>query len=204
MPDGNGTAPAETQTNVSKATILSFIAELEEAESELGDAVAACKPFRKKIRAINKRIGDAGINAVAFRRMREDLEKPGIDRDEEQRHYATYMQYLGKPANFQGAFVFSEGDEAEQAALADIQKNRIRDHAKVAGRGGGAREENPWVPSTEEHVLWDSAWRDGHDEWLAEQTAIAESMATDAPKRRGRPPGSGKRQRNGSADEAKL
>jgi len=204
---GNG---ADTgASNISRATVLGFIKEMDEVESELAEALAACKAPRKKVRAIRKRMEDAGINQAAFDAMRRDAEKPGSVRQEEHRQYLMMMQYIGKPANFQGSFVFEDSEE-DIAAASQHQKDQVRAGGLAAGKGGGGRGENPWVPGTELYSVWDEAWSEGNEVFMEGQREIAQSMAPDAPKtpgRRGRPPGSKNKSKTGAAaagDSAKL
>ena len=199
MPDASGVS------NVSQQTVREFLDEWDDIESEIGEVMAAAKEPQKRLRALKKRIEDAGISQRAFKRMREDAEIPATERMDDHRQYLMFMQYIGKPLLFQGEFAFDESDQVdiEEPIATDRGRQRVSDHGFTAGKAGKSNDINPWNPGTATFALWQENYTAGREEFLADQARIAGEMApAAAPTRRGRPPGSKNKKKAGAANAA--
>jgi hypothetical protein len=165
---------------------LTFLAELTDAESDLGEAMAACKGPRKDIKDIKKRIAER-MSIEAFERARADRMKPGHQRVEEAAEYARAMAWLGRPIGNQSAMEFTVKNPG------DVELKAIDIEGYEAGRAGHDQTTNTYTPGDERWARFQTSWQQGWDAWMKEQTERAEDLAPE-PKRRGRPKkGSGKK-----------
>lgn len=180
-PDTNG---IQVLKGVSQAEFLRWLSEMQ----ALDEAVAAEVDKRKaKLAEIKQRLGKDEFES--FKSVRKDAEMPGENRERRELARRRMMGWLNKPLGFQGDAL--QSDAGNVVALDVGQLKKIDSEGEAAGKAGHHRQSNPWTPSTEQYQRWDSAWLRG-------QAAIAATLGpsgSSEPKRRGRPPGSGKNQR---------
>jgi uncharacterized protein (UPF0335 family)/ribosome modulation factor len=174
MPDGG---------NVSQATLEQFLEELDNADQMVAESVGNRKDVRKRAVA-------AGIHIKALDQARKVAKQSGDKREEHDRNFRQYMWMMGKPIGFQADWVGGVGARATNGEdINELQRRQVSDAGHTAGIDGRDRSSNPWTPSTDMAAIWDTGWLSG-------QTELAERMAPpDAPKKRGRPPGSRNRPR---------
>lgn len=190
---------SDAGSNLAPEVVREFIDEYDEHQKELDDCRAACKAPAKRIRQLRKRIEDSGLGLRVFDRMREDMDLPATEREDDLRQYHQVMQYIGKPVKYQGDFVFDEpAGDIDPAMTTERARERIADHGYTAGKTGKSNDVNPWEQGRAAAVHWQENYAKGHAEFMAAQEAIAASMAPEAPRRRGRPPGSGKKSATGT------
>lgn len=205
-PATRGDSMSDAGGNLSPESVRAFIDEYDDYQQELDDARASCKGPAKRIRELRKRVQDAGMSLRVFDRMREDMDLPATERNDDLRQYHQVMQYIGKPVTYQGGFVFEDpaGADVETAMATERQRARIADHGYTAGKAGKSNDINPWEQGTHAAVHWQDNWRRGYDEFSEEQARLAADMAPTAPKRGpGRPKGSGKAQAAAAASAPK-
>lgn len=171
---------------------LTLLQELETAESAHMAAVELCKAPKKKLKEVKEKIG-ARMPMAAFDRMREDVYKPGSQRQQEDAAYRQAMAWMGKPVLFQEEFSFSPKTAGE------AEMHRIDGEGYEAGKAGHSSDDNPWTPGEERFARWQSAWSRGFTEFVEEQKRLAAEMGPKAgdPPRRGRPPGSRNKPKDG-------
>jgi hypothetical protein len=175
--------------NVTQATFLAFIEELDNADQMVAEAVGNRKDTRK--RAIG-----AGLNMKAVDQARKVAEQSGDKRDQHDRDFRQYMVWLSKPMGYQYDWIDPERRPAspngeDLAAVSEHQQHQVEMAGRAAGEAGRDRDRNPWSPGHLLHQTWDSAW-------LAGQEALARKIGPSeapAPRKRGRPPGSRNRPR---------
>jgi hypothetical protein len=165
--------------NVTQATFLQFIDEYHGVDQAVAEAVGMRKDLRKRIRG-------AGLNLAAFDRARTEAEKSGDKREDEDREFRQYMNWLGKPIGYQADWVGAPPppDGEDTAAIAEHQIHQVETHGRAAGEAGHNRGSNPWSPGTMLYTVWDESWMAGQ-EVIARKMGLAETP----PRRRGRPPG---------------
>jgi hypothetical protein len=178
MPDGG---------NVTRETFVAFFDEAKNADQMVAEAIAARKDLRKRIKG-------AGLNLPAFDRSRQLAEMSGDRREEEDAALRQMMAWLNMPLGFQADWVGGQAARSSNGEdITEQQQHQVSNAGYKAGLDGVDRGRNPWTPATALAAIWDSGW-------LVGQTEIAERLAPaeDAPKRRGRPPGSRNRPRAAS------
>lgn len=152
---------------------------------ELDQAVASALADRKEYLAeVKAKIGGPD-DFAAFKRVRKDREMAGASRQRREVSYRHQMSFLDMLDH--AAHRPQPGTSTEVVYLNAAALKRADKMGKDAGSGGRKRDENPYIPGTEAATRWDAAWLTG-------QATIAESMADEPPRRRGRPPGSRNRQ----------
>jgi len=164
------------QPPLTEDEFLAFLNRLEGAESDLGAAVEACKAPKKRVKEIRLEIGKR-MPIVAFDRMREDLYKPGSQRQAEDEHYRRAMAWMGKPVGYQTTLDFP----AREAGEAEL--HRIDAEGYAVGLNGVQADENPYTPGEARFAAWENGRNRGHGEFLAEQQRLAAELGDQPPKR---------------------
>lgn len=181
-PDTNG---IQVLKGVSQAEFLGWLSEMQ----ALDEAVAAEVDRRKaKLAEIKQRLGKDEF--ASFKSVRKDAEMPGENRERRELSRRKMMAWLNKPLGHQASFDM-QSDDANVVALNTHTLKSIDGEGYAAGKAGHRRDSNPYTPGTEAAARFDSAWLRGQSELAA--TLGPEDSGE--PKRRGRPPGSGKNQR---------
>jgi uncharacterized protein (UPF0335 family) len=171
-------------TNVTQATFLQFIDELDNADQAVAEAVGMRKDIRK--RAVG-----AGLNIKAVDQARKVAEQAGDKREQHDRDFRQYMFWLNKPIGYQSDWIgeaapaAAPGNGEDTAAVSEHQVHQVSNHGHAAGQAGRDRGSNPWTPGTDLAQVWDTGWLAGQEE-IARKIAPTEAPA---PRRRGRPPG---------------
>jgi hypothetical protein len=177
--------------NLTQASFLQFIDELDNADQMVAEAVGNRKDVRKRC------IG-AGLNIKAVDQARKVAEQAGDKREQHDRDFRQYMLWLGKPMGFQANWIDPDHGNApapngqDMAAVSEHQQQQVERAGRAAGEAGRDRGANPWSPGHVLAQLWDQQWLAGQ-EALARKIGPTESAVP--PKRRGRPPGSRNRPR---------
>jgi uncharacterized protein (UPF0335 family) len=177
--------------NVTQATFLQFIDELDNADQMVAEAVGNRKDVRKRC------VG-AGLNIKAVDQARKVAEQSGDKREQHDRDFRQYMLWLGKPMGYQADWIDPERrapsspNGEDLTAVSEHQQQQVERAGRAAGEAGRDRSSNPWSPGHLLAQLWDQQWLAGQ-EALARKIGPTESAAP--PKRRGRPPGSRNRPR---------
>lgn len=181
-PDHNGISVLR---GVSQAEFLGWLSEMQ----ALDESVAAVVDQRKaKLAEIKQRLGKDEF--ASFKSVRKDAEMPGENRERRELARRKMMQWLGKPLGHQASFDLQSDDETVIALNAHALR-AIAAEGYASGKAGHRRDSSPYTPGTEASAIFDTAWLRG-------QSELAETLTpngTGEPRRRGRPPGSGKLQR---------
>jgi hypothetical protein len=181
-------------SNVSQATFLKFVEELDNADQAVAEAVGMRKDVRK--RAIG-----AGLNMKAVDQARKVAEQSGDKRDQHDRDFRLYMLWFGKPIGYQSDWIDPERgtrpapNGEDTAAVSEHQQHQVQMAGRAAGEAGRDRDANPWSPGTLLYQTWDTNWLAGQ-EVLARKIGPSEAPP---PRKRGRPPGSRNRPKSGAA-----
>lgn len=181
-PDTNG---IQVLKGVSQAQFLDYV----DRHRQLSRAVAEASQERKDfLGKVKTEFGKPGYRA--FLSSLKASEQPGEDREIEHLLLKQMMEWLNKPLGFQGS-VFEQPDETNVVTLGAAELKRVDVEGEAAGLAGKHRGSNPWTPATTQYDRWDAGWLKG-------QSALAATLKPEdsgEPRRRGRPPGSGKNQR---------
>ncbi len=181
-PDTNG---IQVLKGVSQAEFLGWLSEMQ----ALDEAVAAEVDRRKaKLAEIRQRLGKDEF--ASFKSVRKDAEMAGESRERRELARRKMMAWLNKPLGHQASFDM-QSDDANVVALNTHTLKSIDGEGYASGKAGHRRDSNPYTPGTEASARFDSAWLRGQ----AEIAATLNPEDSGEPKRRGRPPGSGKNQR---------
>jgi hypothetical protein len=196
------TATPEFEQNVSRATILEFFDEYDQADNTVAEAVG----FRKDLLA---RMTGEGIRVPAYIQMRKLSRQSGEEREKHDRAVRYYMACIGKPLGIGTAAAAEAPTPEEDRSITEHQRRKVHGDGVAAGRAGHARDTNSWSPGSLLYAIYDEGWREGA-EALAQTTVQEEPAAANgeaAPKRLGRPPGSrnrpgsgGRRRRRGGGN----
>lgn len=180
---------------IAEEDFLSFLSRYDETESELQSAVAACKEPRKALRLLKEEIADR-MPLAAFLRAREDAQKPGHEREEEDRAYRQAMIWFRKPVGTQAAFTFTETGD-----IGSVEQLQIEKEGYGAGKAGHAEDGNTFSPGTDRWAAWQTAYTRGRTEFMIEQERLAGEMSSTpvAGKR-----GPGRPRRDGTAAQRRT
>jgi ribosome modulation factor len=189
MPEGS---------NMSPDAYHALLEQYEDADAAVASAVAERKDLRQKIKA-------TGMPLAAFDRSRRDAEKSAAKRDHEERWYQTMMAWQGKPVPNGGQAEMEFGVE-DNEVLAARRLRHAEKKGYEAGLHGDRGDANPWPAGSEEFATWLSSWTRGQAEKVSKMgTGAANGSARKGKstgKPRGRPPGTGKKQREAAAAAA--
>lgn len=151
----------------------------DEAQSELTEALAACKAPRKTVKELKDEIGNR-MPFEAFERALRDYELPGAVRQDIARVHAQLLAFLGRPIGYQQDFF----DERAPGVAA---LHAIDTEGESAGRAGHHADENPYTPGSESYRRWANAHGRGYEAFVAEQKERAEVLTPEPKRSRGRP-----------------
>lgn len=183
----NGQTPGigHNTPEVTQEQFLRFLERYDEADQTIADAVGDRKNLRTEIKTAG------GKNFLkAFDRARKDADRSGEARTLEDQHYRRMMAWMHKPVGFQAELLEPE-TPAAVVAFDVHQLKKVDNEGFDAGKTGRRRDSCPWSPGTEAAQRWNSAWLRG-------QETIAETLAPDGPKPKGRPRGSKNKSKNGA------
>lgn len=185
-------------SNVTQATFLQFVEELNNADQAVAEAVGMRKDIRKRARG-------AGLVMSQVDRARKEADKSGDKREMEDREYRRYMMWFGKPLGYQADWIEPERRASalagavpngeDIAAVSEHQQRQVELAGRAAGEAGRDRGVNPWSPGTQLYDTWDASWLAGQDV-LARKIGPSE---TSAARKRGRPPGARNKPKSGAA-----
>lgn len=182
-PDTNG---IRVLRGVSQAQFLDYVDRHRQLTRAVAEASQERKDFLGKVKT---EFGGPGYRA--FLSSLKASDQPGEDREIEHLSLKQMMEWLNKPLGFQGS-MFEQPDESKTniVTLGAGELKRVDVEGEAAGLAGKHRGSNPWTPTTTQYDRWDAGWLKG-------QSALAATLKPEdgEPKRRGRPPGSGKNQR---------
>jgi ribosome modulation factor len=179
--------------NLTRPTFIEFCTKHDEVEKELAEIAETRRSLNRRRKDLRKNMGAAGIDIEMFDRMRADLDLTPEEREAQQIDYVRYMEWMRAPVGFQPSMDLQTDDPGERAFNVH-ELHAIDGEGFDAGRNGRRRDSNPYRPGTEAHQRWDNAWGRG------QQVAVEAMGGEDAPKRRGRKPGSKNRPKDAAAE----
>ena len=184
--------------NVPADAFLRHYREIRSLKDAVKDATAAVARAKKAAKA-------GGINLGAFKLLEHLAELDTDEAELELRDLARYAKWIDLPIGMQGDFFGQPEAEAADAKTAQEQREwQAGEDGMQAGKTGTERQPNPFDAGSAEFAAWDRSWLKGHKVWLAGQKKIAGEMADAVhemhpkangeapPRKRGRPPASGK------------
>lgn len=180
-PDTNG---IQVLKGISQAEFLNWLSELNDLDA---DVAAAVDRRKAKLADIKQRLGKDEF--ASFKSSRKDAELPGESRERRELSRRKMMAWLNKPLGFQASLDMAPGTDENVVALSTHTLKAVDSEGYAAGKAGHLRESNPYTPGTEAAQRFDTAWLRGQ----ADLAATLKPEDTE-PKRRGRPPGTGKKQ----------
>lgn len=204
-------SPIGTMTAVQYFT---FLEEYTEADNRVKTANNQRKELRDRIKAA---LGDPDL-VEAFDRARKGRDLSGAYRQKQDAAYAQLMAFDRKPVGYQARL--GVGEDGQPLPMTQAEAARIDLEGLEAGKAKWSREDNPYISGSDEFDRWDTAWRRGQAKLGADLTDDTEKKAAtlavveggkradaetakgsdpETPKRRGRPPGSGKKAREAEA-----
>lgn len=201
-------SPIGTMTAVQCFT---FLEQYVEADNRVKSANNSRKELRDRIKVA---LGDPDL-IEAFDRFRKGRDLSGAYRQKQDEAYAQMMAFDRKPVGYQARMGI--GDDGKPLPMTQAEAARIDLEGLEAGKAKWNRDDNPYIAGTDEFDRWDTAWRRGQaklgsdltDDEEKKRTTLAvveggkiTEPAAEAPKRRGRPPGTGKKQRDAEAAAA--
>jgi hypothetical protein len=201
--------------NLSRASFLDFCVKHSEIERELAEVAETRRSLNRRRKDLRKGMGAAGIDLEMFDRVLLDVELIPEERVAQARAYQQMMEWRQAPVGFQPSMDLQTDDPGLRAYNAH-ELHAIDGEGYDSGRAGHPAHDNPHRPGTEAHQRWQGAWIRGQAAAVAATSGTgpaprangaipADAAAeihrlhtdptgdTPAPKRRGRPPGSGKK-----------
>ena len=162
-------------------------------------------------RALSRDMKGAGINLRMWNRATAEVLRSVEDIQQDQRDYHLYLAFMDKPLGFQsemsfGAITaappvvpvvermekiktvvekvvgFPPSEKPKWGGLTGTARQRIFEAGELNGvQSTGRAQDNPWVPGSESHALWEAGWYAGR--------AASQKTSANAAPRRGRPLG---------------
>lgn len=198
--------------NLSRASFLDFNTKHNEIERELAEVAETRRSLNRRRKDLRKNMEAAGIDIAMFDRVLLDVELLPAEREAQDREYRRMMEWRNAPPGFQPSIDLQTDDEG-LAALNEYELHAIDGEGFDSGRAGHPAQDNPHRPGSEAHQRWSNAWIRGQAAKVAAtgngaangQTAPlngGSAPAEEAPKRRGRPPGGGRKRAEKDADDS--
>jgi hypothetical protein len=168
-----------------RAGFLGFVEKHAEIETELVDAKETVRSINRRRKDLRKLIANEGHDIDEFDRALKDAARSGAEREAADNIYRRNMEWLGKPVGHQTALDLAGAAPAPmQWSVHDLK--RVDREGFDAGKAGERADRNSYSPGTEAFARWHSSWLRGQAEKVEKEI----KPTADAPKRRGRPPGS--------------
>ena len=165
-----------------RAGFLDFVEKHNGIEDELLDAKETVRSINRRRKDLRKLIAIEGHDIDEFDRALKDAKRSGAEREAADKIYRRNMEWLGKPIGYQTALDLA-GAAPVEFSVSELK--RVDREGFDAGKAGERADRNSYSPGTEAFARWHSAWLRGQAEKVTD-----EIKPPDAPKRRGRPPGS--------------